>query len=114
MRFDFSKQQSSSEVRRHLRRVRTRALVNVLSPVAAAAILACAGALLVFAAPPDARWIDALTWQLDARAKSVKLAGLARQSDASASLSDAGAFGSGLITATDPALSVNDVAPHQG
>jgi len=109
MRFDFSKQQqSNSEGRRRLRMVRTLRLVSVMSPVAAAAVLACAGALLVFAAPPDARWIDALTWQSDGRAR------LARHADEPSSVSDNGRVTSGRVPLTDPALSVIDVALHQG
>jgi len=108
MRFDFSKQQSNSDVRRQLHMVRTRRLVSVLSPVAAAAVLACAGALLVFATPPDARWIDALTWQSDGRAQ------FARHAGEPSSVSDAGRATSARVPPTDPALSVIDVALHQG
>lgn len=109
MRFDFRKQQqSNAEVRRRLRMVHAWRLVSALTPVAGAAILACAGALLVFATPPDARWIDALTWQSDGRAR------LARQTDERSSISAAGRATSAPFTATDPALSVIDVALRQG
>lgn len=107
MRFDFSKQQQRNRGM-HARIERARRLMRTLSPLAGAIVVACAGALLVFAPPPDARWIDALTWQSDGRAR------LARQADAPSSVSPVGSATSALVTATEPALSVIDVALNQG
>jgi len=63
MRFEHARQQM-------IREGRHQRLLRATCTFAGAMVIACAGAVIVFAVPADVLWVDTLTWQTDGQRPS--------------------------------------------